>query len=251
MRYLIANWKMNLPKGDLDEYLEKLGEGESWRSTRIGVAPPFPFVAGVAADLEGSRVLVGGQNCSDADSGAYTGEVSARMLRAVGADFVIIGHSERRSLYGEGDEIVAAKVGAALGANLRPLLCVGEDLLTREKGGAVALLEKQLDSALGSLSALPGELWIAYEPVWAIGTGRNATPAMAAEAHAAIRRKTIEVSGDRTRPVILYGGSVKKENAASLAAESEIEGFLVGGASLDADGFLAIGEALEQARPRA
>ncbi|HUP64257.1 MAG TPA: triose-phosphate isomerase [Thermoanaerobaculia bacterium] len=250
MRYLIANWKMNLPKGDLDEYLEKLGEGESWHSTRIGIAPPFPFVPGLAADLEGSRVLVGGQNCSDADSGAYTGEVSARMLRAVGASFVIIGHSERRSLYGEGDELVAAKVKVALAANLRPLLCVGEDLQTREKGGAVALLERQLDSALGSL-ALPEELWIAYEPVWAIGTGRNATPAMAAEAHAAIRRKTIELSGDRTRPVILYGGSVKKENAAALAAQSEIEGFLVGGASLDADGFLAIGEALELARPGA
>jgi triosephosphate isomerase len=247
MRLLIANWKMNLPKEGLVPFVDAVAESAQWKKTTLGIAPPFPFLPAVVETRErrGGKLLVGGQDCSEHPEGAFTGEVSASMLRLSGAAFVIVGHSERRTLHREDDALVARKVAAALKAGVRPLLCVGEDLGTRESGGTIALLTRQLAAVIEAVPDLPRDLWIAYEPVWAIGTGKNATPEMAAEAHQAIRAVVRERTGGKSEPAILYGGSVKGANAAALAAQSEVEGFLVGGASLDSGGFLEIGRALE------
>ncbi|HEU5162959.1 MAG TPA: triose-phosphate isomerase [Thermoanaerobaculia bacterium] len=247
MKLLVANWKMNLPREGVGSFVEAMAPSAPWKKTGVGIAPPFPFLPSIVETRErvGGKLLVGGQDCSEHQEGAFTGEVSAAMLRSSGAAFVIIGHSERRTLHGEDDALVARKVAAALAAGVRPLLCVGEDLATREGGGTMDLLTRQLGAVIDGVPDLPKDLWIAYEPVWAIGTGRNATPAMAAETHRSIRSLVREKTGGRSEPIILYGGSVKASNAAALAAEQEIEGFLVGGASLDAAGFLDIGRALE------
>jgi triosephosphate isomerase len=247
MKLLIANWKMNLPKEGVGPFVEAMGESARWTRTGIGVAPPYPFLPMIVEALErtGGKLHVGAQDCSEHADGAFTGEVSASMARMAGASFVIVGHSERRTLHREDDGLVARKVAAALAAGVRPLLCIGEDLATRESGGTNELLARQLTAVLDGVGSLPRDLWIAYEPVWAIGTGRNATPPMAAETHRAIRALLREKTGGSVRPTILYGGSVKASNAAELAAEAEIEGFLVGGASLDSAGFLQIGKALE------
>lgn len=238
---------MNLPKEGVGAFVEAMAPSAPWNGTRVGIAPPHPFLPLIveARERVGGKLLVGGQDCSEHPEGAFTGEVSAAMLRSSGAAFVIIGHSERRSLHGEDDALVARKVNAAIAAGVRPLLCVGEDLATRESGGTMDLLARQLGAVIDAVPDLPRDLWIAYEPVWAIGTGKNATPAMAAETHGSIRTLVRERTGGRTEPIILYGGSVKAANAAALAAEGEIEGFLVGGASLESDGFLEIGRALE------
>ncbi|MGZ5429228.1 MAG: triose-phosphate isomerase [Thermoanaerobaculia bacterium] len=247
MKLLVANWKMNLPKEGLGPFIESMAPAALWNKTRVGIAPPYPFLPPIveARERVGGKLLVGGQDCSEHQEGAFTGEVSAAMLRSCGAAFVIIGHSERRTLHREDDALVARKVAAALAAGVRPLLCVGEDLDTRESGGTMTLLARQLGAVIDSVSDLPRDFWIAYEPVWAIGTGRNATPAMAAETHRSIRAFVRERTGGRSEPTILYGGSVKGANAGELAAEAEIEGFLVGGASLEPAGFLQIGSALE------
>jgi triosephosphate isomerase len=247
MKLLIANWKMNLPKEGAGPFVEAMAASAPWKKTSVGIAPPFPFLPSIVETRErvGGKFLVGGQDCSEHQEGAFTGEVSAAMLRSSGAAFVIIGHSERRTLHREDDALVARKVAAAIAAGVRPLLCVGEDLATRESGGTLALLARQLGAVLDGVPGLPRDLWVAYEPVWAIGTGRNATPDMAAETHQAIRALIRERTGGKSEPTILYGGSVKAANAAELAAKEEIEGFLVGGASLEAAGFLEIGKALE------
>ncbi|HVR43182.1 MAG TPA: triose-phosphate isomerase [Thermoanaerobaculia bacterium] len=247
MRHLIANWKMNLPQGGIEAWVSAVSSAPSSETApRLGVAPPAPFIARVRDLQAGSAVplLLAAQNCSEHASGAYTGEVSAGMLGLAGAEMILVGHSERRALFGEDDATVGRKLAAVLSAGLRPLLCVGEDLPTRENGGTVALLTRQLDAAFAPLAQPPSEILVAYEPVWAIGTGRNATPSMAADAHRAIRRHVEAWSRSATHTVVLYGGSVKPENATELAAESEIEGFLVGGASLEADSFRAIAAAL-------
>ncbi|HEY0787553.1 MAG TPA: triose-phosphate isomerase [Thermoanaerobaculia bacterium] len=247
MTLLVANWKMNLPKEGIGPFVTAMAESAPWRKTTLGIAPPFPFVPAVVEVRErvGGKLLVGGQDCSEQQEGAYTGDVSAAMLRLSGAAFAIVGHSERRTIHAEGDALVARKVAAAIAASVRPLLCVGEDLATRESGGTMALLARQLGAVIDGVPDLPRDLWVAYEPVWAIGTGRNATPEMAAETHQAIRALIRDRTAGKTEPVILYGGSVKAGNAAELAAQPEIEGFLVGGASLDSSAFLQIGRALE------
>jgi triosephosphate isomerase len=198
----------------------------------------------------GSEVAVGAQNCHWADAGAFTGEVAAPMLAELGAQWVIVGHSERRQHFGETDETAAARAKAAQRAGLAVIFCLGETLEQRDAGETLAVLERQ-SAALAGLD--PALLAVAYEPVWAIGTGRNATPAQAQEAHAALRRRAGELLGAEAAGTlrILYGGSVKPDNALSLLAQPDVDGALVGGASLDVEGFCAIIHAAPGRRPGA
>jgi triosephosphate isomerase len=208
----------------------------------IVLAPPFTALAAVGARLTGSAVALAAQNVNPEKQGAFTGEISPAMLAELGCRYGIVGHSERRALYGEDDALVARKAEALLAHGIRPIVCVGETLEQREQGRSSAVVRAQLE---GSLAKVPAEradeLVVAYEPVWAIGTGRTATPELAQEVHAVIRgalRALFGSAADRIR--IQYGGSVKPENAASLLAQPDIDGALVGGASLEADSFARI-----------
>ena len=202
------------------------------------VCVPYPYLGQVSAALEGSAIAWGAQNISEHDSGAYTGEVSGAMLRDFGCRYAIVGHSERRSLYGEDDATVAAKFTAARRSGLTPILCVGETLEQRERGETERVVGRQLD-AVGA-AALSGAV-LAYEPVWAIGTGRNATPQQAQEVHAFLRARVAARDKALAQGLtILYGGSVKAGNAAELFAMPDVDGGLIGGASLVAEDFIAI-----------
>jgi triosephosphate isomerase len=207
----------------------------------IVIAPPFTAIAACAHECDGSRVDVAGQNLYPKDSGAYTGEISALMLLDAGCSWVIVGHSERRHHFGETDAFVAQKVTAAMAAGLVPIVCVGETLAEREEGRTLSVVERQVAAFLPILADGARAVAIAYEPVWAIGTGKNAGPAEAQEVHAAIRgwlaRSSAALAAD-TR--ILYGGSVKPDNARDLLACADVDGALVGGASLDGASFAAI-----------
>ncbi len=216
---------------------------ERYRDVDVVVFPPYPFLAPVARVLDGSRVALGAQDCHDRDRGAFTSAVSAPMIASVGATWVLVGHSERRRVFGDTDEIVAAKLRRALEAGLRPVLCIGETLDEREAGRTHAVLERQLDSALGGLSEEHlGRMALAYEPVWAIGTGRTATPAQAQDAHAFVREWLASRVGSAVAAAmrIQYGGSVKPGNVDELMACPDVDGALVGGASLDAEAFARI-----------
>lgn len=238
-----ANWKLNGSREANARLLGGLlpGLGDPG-PVDVVICPPFVYLAELAGSLAASGVQLGAQDVAVEESGAYTGEVSAAMLRDVGCRYVIVGHSERRSLYGEDDQRVAAKFAAALRHGLVPILCVGETLEERECGATLSVIERQLRAVMDqSGAAVVGAGLVAYEPVWAIGTGRTATPDQAQEVHAAIRG--IIVSGDARIPGdlrILYGGSVKASNAASLFAMEDIDGGLIGGASLKAGDFNAI-----------
>jgi triosephosphate isomerase (TIM) len=206
------------------------------------VCPPFPYLAQAAERLAGSRVRWGAQNLSEHGSGAYTGEVSAAMLAEFGCRYAIVGHSERRALYGETDAQVAEKFAAARSAGLVPILCVGESLPEREAGRTEEVVARQLDAVLDASGAAQfAQAVLAYEPVWAIGTGRTATPEQAQQVHAVLRER-LRRAGAAEVPV-LYGGSVKAANAGALFAMPDVDGGLVGGASLDAKEFLAIAAA--------
>jgi triosephosphate isomerase len=210
------------------------------------LCPPAPYLADVVRLVQGTGIEVGGQNCSEHASGAYTGEVAAGMLRDCGASHVILGHSERRQLFGDDDARVLAKVRAARAANLRPILCVGETLSERRAGATEAVVGRQLAAVLaqGDAAELLANSVIAYEPVWAIGTGEAATPEQAQAVHAFIRATlAAHHSALAAHTTILYGGSVKADNAAQLFAMPDIDGGLIGGASLDGAAFLAIGRA--------
>ena len=209
------------------------------------VCPPFPYLAAVASQAEGSAVKVGAQNVSEHEKGAYTGEVSPGMLRDAGCEYVIVGHSERRSLYGETSAQVAAKFVAAQAAGLTPILCVGETLEEREAGTTAAVVDEQLDAVFDAAGIEAfGSAVIAYEPVWAIGTGMTATPEQAQDVHKHIRGRLAAQNASIAAGVqILYGGSMKGENAAGLLGQPDIDGGLIGGASLKADDFLAIASA--------
>jgi triosephosphate isomerase len=240
-KLVVGNWKMNGLGGGLDE---ARGLAEALRAepslARTGLCPPATLVAPVAAALTGSAVAVGGQDCHAKASGAFTGDVSAEMLKAAGASLVILGHSERRQFHHETDADVAAKVEGALRAGLEPIVCVGESLDERQAGQALPRVREQL---LGSLSAaLKGQAFaVAYEPIWAIGTGLTPTLAEIEEVHAEIRQTLVELFGEAGgRVPILYGGSVKPENAAAILHAAEVGGALVGGASLKASDFLPI-----------
>jgi triosephosphate isomerase len=235
-RLVAGNWKMHGSRASNRALLEKILAGVGKAATaQCAVCPPFPYLAQVAEQLSGSPVALGAQNVSEHAQGAYTGEVAAAMLVELGCRYVIVGHSERRQLYGEKDEQVAAKFAAAKKSGLVPILCVGETLAEREAGRTEEVVARQLDAVLkvGDF----GSAVLAYEPVWAIGTGRNATPEQAQQVHAFLRKRI--PSENR----ILYGGSVKAQNARALFAMPDVDGGLIGGASLVAEDFLAIVEA--------
>jgi triosephosphate isomerase len=242
-RPLIAgNWKMYKTAGPARELARAVREAEA-PGVEVVVAPPFTALAAVAEVLRGSAVGLAGQNLHQEAEGAFTGEVSPVMLRDVGCSHVILGHSERRQLFGETDEGVARKGRAAYTHGLTPILCVGETLAEREAGRTTEVVERQLERALRELSADQVAAGVvAYEPVWAIGTGRTATPEQAQEVHAFIRGQVARSHGEAAAGAlrILYGGSVKPDNIGALMAQADVDGALVGGASLDAGSFLKI-----------
>ncbi|HTQ75605.1 MAG TPA: triose-phosphate isomerase [Burkholderiales bacterium] len=244
-RLVAGNWKMNGSLRANAALLDAVKAGLE-PTDNVAVCVPFPYLGQVSSALAGSAIAWGAQNVSEHDSGAYTGEVSGAMLKEFGCRYAIVGHSERRALYGESDDRVAAKFVAALRAGLTPILCVGETLEQRERGETESVVARQLD-AVGA-SALSGAV-LAYEPVWAIGTGRNATPQQAQEVHAFLRAR-VAARGKAVAEelTILYGGSVKPANAAELFAMPDIDGGLIGGASLSAPDFIAICAAAR--RPR-
>ncbi len=246
-RKLVAgNWKMNGSTGSIRELLQGISAGASGVSAvELAVFPPFVYLDAVARQLAGSAIVWGAQNLSEQVSGAFTGEVAGPMLKDCGCTYVIVGHSERRTLYGESDQIVARKFAAARQHGLKPILCVGETLEEREQGVTEAVVGRQLKAVLDleGISSFADAV-IAYEPVWAIGTGRTATSAQAQEVHAFIRAQLAALDAALAAQVrILYGGSVKGSNAGELLAMADIDGGLVGGASLDAKDFLAIAKA--------
>jgi triosephosphate isomerase (TIM) len=244
-RPLIAgNWKMNLDRAAAVALAGEVAAGaKQFAQVDLAICPPFVYLEAVAPKLAGSAVALGGQDMSEQASGAFTGEISAAMLLDVGCRYVILGHSERRHLLGETDEAVNLKTKAALAAGLIPIVCVGELLNEREAGQTAQVISRQFAGSLAGLSADDMEkVVIAYEPVWAIGTGKVATPAQAQEVHADLRKLIVKhynaAVAQRVR--IQYGGSVKPSNAAELLSQPDIDGALVGGASLKAADFLGI-----------
>lgn len=241
--YIAGNWKMNKLRSEAKALAEELRSNLGDASVKLMVAPPFTSLVDVAEVLKGTGIRVGAQNMGLELSGAHTGEVSAEMLKDVGVETVILGHSERRHIYGETDAMINQKVHLALAEDLEVILCVGELLDEREAGKAEEVVRGQLAGSLEGVDAgAMAGLVIAYEPVWAIGTGKTATPEDADDMHRAIRGWLRETFGDRVAEdtIIQYGGSVKPENAADLLRKENIDGALVGGASLKADSFAAI-----------
>lgn len=243
-RVLVAgNWKMHGNQADATALVSGIVRGlPKVRNADLAVCPPYILIPLVAALLKGGAVAWGGQNLSAHPSGAYTGEISATMLKDYGCTYVIVGHSERRALYGEDDTVVAEKFGAAQTAGLIPILCVGETLAERERGETEGVVAHQLDAVVGrhGIASLKNAV-IAYEPVWAIGTGKTASPQQAQDVHAFIRSRLAArdpAVADGLR--ILYGGSVKGANAKELFGQTDIDGGLIGGASLQAEEFLTI-----------
>lgn len=245
-KILVAgNWKMHGSKAMAQSLLDALLAAPERPQVDLAVFPPFPYLGLAQSLLSGSDIAWGAQNLNPAAQGAHTGEVAAGMLLDFGCRYVLVGHSERRTLYGEGDADVAARFAAALEAGLEPVLCVGETLEERESGRTEAVVERQLDAVLERSGVDSFErAVVAYEPVWAIGTGRTATPEQAQAVHAFIRDKFASRDGIIAGQLrILYGGSVNGSNAADLFAREDIDGGLVGGASLKAEDFLAIRDA--------
>ena len=241
---VVGNWKMTLTAAHGRELARAVADGLPPGAVDVAVCPTFVHLFPVADVLRGSPVHLGAQDVFFESSGAYTGEVSPTMIVETGATFVILGHSERRHTIGhlEDDWMINRKVRAAFAAGLTPILCVGETLAQRDAGQTLDVLSFQLTAALAGVGGDMGaRLVVAYEPVWAIGTGRNATPAQAQEAHAHLRRVLADHWGSAAQTVrILYGGSVKPENARELLAEDDVDGGLIGGASLKAGSFLGI-----------
>ena len=241
---LAGNWKMNLERksalGLAAAVRERVGERDD---VEVALFPPFVYLDEVARLLSGAKVKVGAQNCCDEASGAFTGEISAAMLVDVGCDWVILGHSERRHLYGEGDALVGAKVKAALVAGLKPIVCVGETLAEREGKSTEQVVSRQLSAALAGVSRLDlARLVVAYEPVWAIGTGRVASAADAQEVCGAIRAELANLASPAIAEGVrvLYGGSVNAKNVGEIVAQPDVDGALVGGASLEGEQFATL-----------
>lgn len=243
-KIVAGNWKMNLDHAGGAALARAVAAGLAGRSPgcEVVLLPPFTSIPAVIEAVRGSRAAVGAQDLYCEDAGAFTGEISGPMLRSLGCTHVLVGHSERRHVIGEGGELLARKTRAALRNGLAPIYCVGELLAEREAGAAEVVVSRQIHEGLEGLPAADFErVIVAYEPVWAIGTGAVATPADASAMHGAIRRLLAGLFGaaaDRTR--ILYGGSVKPESAPGLLASEDVDGLLVGGASLKADTFLGI-----------
>jgi triosephosphate isomerase len=240
---IAANWKMYKTVREAEAFVAAfLPRVAGVRDVEIVLAPPYPALAAVGRRLAGSAVALAAQNVNPEKQGAFTGEVSPPMLVELGCAWCIVGHSERRTLYGESDAFVARKAAALLEHGIRPIVCVGETLEQREQGRTEAVVREQLAGSLASLPAeRAAEVVVAYEPIWAIGTGKTATPDLAQQVHALIRSALGErfgASAERIR--IQYGGSVKPDNAASLLAQKDIDGALVGGASLEPESFAQI-----------
>lgn len=241
---VIGNWKMNGSFSTNTQWMEAVGEGMQRgmpAGRRFGVCVPFPYLHQCAQYLTSSQLFLGAQDVSAHESGAFTGEVSASMLQEMGTRFVIVGHSERRMQYGEANETIALKAGCALDHEITPIICVGETADERNSGRAIEVVRRQVASQVSALQDRLVDCLIAYEPIWAIGTGKVASAQMAQDMHRAIRMQLAEFDDDVASHIgIIYGGSVRADNATELFAMPDIDGGLVGGASLDAQEFLSI-----------
>ncbi|WP_415883306.1 triose-phosphate isomerase [Neptuniibacter sp. QD29_5] len=240
-----GNWKMNGNSASINTLMEGLNAELKSNAVDVLVCPPSIYLSQVQALTADSVIALGAQNVSEQNNGAFTGEISLEMLKDLSCEYVILGHSERRSLYAESDELVADKFKATVAVGLKPILCVGETLEEREEGNTLAVVERQIKAVVNAAGIEQfKDAVIAYEPVWAIGTGKTATPEQAQEVHAAIRNMIAECDAELASKMrILYGGSVNAANAAELFANEDVDGGLVGGASLKANDFIAICQA--------
>ena len=236
---VVGNWKMHGSRPVNAALLDGILQARPF-GCDVAVCVPFPFLSETAVTLAGSDIRWGAQDCSMHAQGAYTGEVSAGMLAEFGCRYVIVGHSERRALHGETDQLVADKAKAALGHGVTPIVCVGETLAQREAGQTDAVVKRQLSVVIHTLAHCAGEMVVAYEPVWAIGTGLTATPEQAQSVHALLRAQLRAATPQADAMKILYGGSVKPDNATALFSQPDIDGGLIGGAALKAVDFVAI-----------
>jgi triosephosphate isomerase (TIM) len=236
---VVGNWKMHGSRAANAELLAGILGARPYTAD-VAVCVPFVFLTETAATLAASDIRWGAQDVSAHEQGAYTGEVSAAMLRELGCRYTLVGHSERRGYHAESDALVAQKAQAALAKGVTPIVCVGETLAERDAGQTEAVVKRQLAAVIHTLAHCAAEMVVAYEPVWAIGTGRTATPDQAQAVHAVLRAQLQAATGHAERMTILYGGSVKPDNAATLFAQPDIDGGLIGGASLKATDFIAI-----------
>ena len=246
---IAGNWKMNTTLPEAQSLAGAIASGALERQRVLSgidmlVCPPSINLQAVGGELAETPVALGGQHMHHENDGAFTGEVSAPMLASVGCTYVIVGHSERRQLFGLSDADVNAQVKQAQAHDLTPVICIGETKAERDAGEAQAVVRRQLHAALSDAAVVPGQVVVAYEPVWAIGTGDSATPSQAQEMHAFVRGELVALStkADAAGIPILYGGSMKPHNAESLLSQPDVDGGLIGGASLSADDFLAIAE---------
>ncbi len=238
-KLVVGNWKMHGSRTANAQLLAGLKEAGPWNAD-VAVCVPFPYIAETALALTGTAITYGAQDCSSHEQGAYTGEVSSAMLQDMGCRYAIVGHSERRAYHAESDQLVAEKAKAALAHGVTPIVCVGETRAEREAGQTEAVVKRQLAAVIHTLGHCTGEMVVAYEPVWAIGTGLTATPAEAQAVHAVLRAQLHAATDKSGAMRILYGGSVKADNAAELFSQPDIDGGLIGGASLKAADFAAI-----------
>ena len=244
-KLVVGNWKMHGSRVSNAELLAGIVAARPF-GCDVAVCPPFPYLVEAAATLAATDVRWGAQDCSAHEQGAYTGEVSASMLADCGCRYAIVGHSERRGYHAESDLLVARKAQAALSRGITPIVCVGETLEQRDAGQTESVVKRQLAAVIAQLTHCAGEMVVAYEPVWAIGTGRTATPEQAQQVHAVLRAQLHAATGDRAQSMrILYGGSVKPDNAKELFSQPDIDGGLIGGAALKAADFVAICRAAE------
>ncbi len=238
-KLVVGNWKMHGSRSVNAALLDGIVQARPF-GCDVAVCVPFPFLSETAVTLSGSDLRWGAQDVSSHEQGAFTGEVSAGMLAEFGCRYAIVGHSERRALHAESDQLVADKAKAALGRGVTPIVCVGETLAQREAGETEAVVKRQLSAVIHTLAHCAGEIVVAYEPVWAIGTGLTATPEQAQAVHALLRAQLRAAAARADEMKILYGGSVKPDNAATLFSQPDIDGGLIGGASLKAADFVAI-----------
>lgn len=244
-KVIAGNWKMHKDLNETQNLISKLSDGLAREefNCQVIICPPFTSLSEASALTQGTRIKLGAQNMHFEDKGAFTGEISAAMLKSVGCEYVILGHSERRAIFGETDEIINKKIRKALSSGLNPIFCIGETLQERESGTMKDVIKRQVTGGLNQVSKGEMEnIIMAYEPVWAIGTGVTATPEQAQEVHEFVRGLVADMFGDDTAGglVIQYGGSVKPGNANQLLSQNDIDGALVGGACLEADSFIGI-----------
>lgn len=238
-KLVVGNWKMHGSHKTNAELLAGIVGARPF-GCDVAVCVPFPYLSETAVTLANTDLCWGAQDCSVHEQGAYTGEVSVGMLAEFGCRYVIVGHSERRAYHGETDQVVAEKAKAALARGIAPIVCVGETLAQRDAGETEAVVKRQLSAVIQKLAHCVSEMVVAYEPVWAIGTGRTATPEQAQAVHAVLRSQLKAATSRADAMTLLYGGSVKPDNAVSLFGQPDIDGGLIGGAALKADDFVAI-----------